>query len=136
MKTQTKIKWQAFGILACVFGLGAITGAVVSNRYAIQAQPGPISVQVTPLRDEQAYFQHLERELRLSPAQTASIRTILNRTGMEYSNVCAEVRPRYDALRNQTRESVRAVLSKEQQHRFDQLVVQENCSSCPINVFH
>jgi hypothetical protein len=44
--------------------------------------------------------------------------------------VCADVRPRYDTLRERTRGQMRALLTADQQPRFDSIITQEDCR-CP-----
>jgi hypothetical protein len=44
--------------------------------------------------------------------------------------VCADVRPRYDELRERARGEMRALLSADQQQRFDMIITQEDCR-CP-----
>jgi hypothetical protein len=82
------------------------------------------------IRETDAYFDTLKRELSLSPDQENSMRTILDRTREDYKSVCADVRPRYDAVRVRAREQMRALLTGDQQERFDLIVTQEDCR-CP-----
>ena len=72
----------------------------------------------------------LTRELTLNAEQSASMRAILDRTRDDYKAVCADVRPRYDVVRERAREQMRALLTAGQQTRFDSIVTAEDCR-CP-----
>jgi hypothetical protein len=82
------------------------------------------------MRDTDAYFDTLKRELTLSDEQASSMRAILDRTREDYKAVCADVRPRYDVVRERARGQMRALLNAEQQPRFDAIITQEDCR-CP-----
>ena len=55
---------------------------------------------------------------------------ILDSAREEYKAVCADVRPRYDVVREGARTRMRALLSADQQPRFDEIVTAEDCR-CP-----
>jgi hypothetical protein len=82
------------------------------------------------MRDTDAYFETLKRELTLNDEQASSMRGILERTRDDYKAVCADVRPRYDVVRERARSQMRAVLAADQQPKFDTIVTQEDCR-CP-----
>ena len=126
-KAQVKI-WAAFLI---VFALGGVTGASLDGIYRSRSNSTPSS-QAAPvsMRDTDAYFETLKRELKLNDEQASSMRAILDRTRDDYKAVCADVRPRYDVVRERARSQMRAVLAAEQQQKFDTIVTQEDCR-CP-----
>ncbi|HMG35161.1 MAG TPA: hypothetical protein VKM94_14575 [Blastocatellia bacterium] len=127
MKSQNRMLLKAWGALAIVFALGCVSGfalsGVLSSRAAVK--------QATSLRDPDAYFEALRSELILSPEQSSRVRSILEETRAEYRNICAETRPRYDMLRQQARSRMRDLLNEGQQQKFDSIVLQEDCSTCP-----
>ena len=82
------------------------------------------------IRDTDAYFETLRRELTLSEDQSAAMRAVLDRTRDDYKAVCADVRPRYDVVRERARGQMRALLTADQQPRFDSIVTAEDCR-CP-----
>ena len=130
MNSQVKT-WIAFLI---VFGLGGVTGASLDGIYRLRsapATPGSAnSVPMVSMRDTDAYFETLKRELTLSEEQAQAMGVVLNRTRDDYKAVCADVRPRYDVVRQRAREQLRALLTTEQQPRFDSIVTAEDCQ-CP-----
>jgi hypothetical protein len=125
MNRQNAIWLKVSGVLLVAFLLGGITGLSLGGLIA---RPTPAS---TPFRDPEAYYHSLQRELDLTTAQSAEIKSILDDTRIEYRKVCSEVRPRYDTLRDNARNRMRALLSPSQQQKFESIVLQEDCSSCP-----
>ena len=127
MNSNGRMWIKVWGLLAAVFLLGSLTGAAINGIYK---SPARADGRVPSIRDGEAYLQLLDRELQLDNQQASSIKNILDQTRNEYRGICAEVRPRYDQLRDKARLRMRALLSTEQQQRFDTIVTQENCN-CP-----
>ena len=71
------------------------------------------------MRDTEAYFATLQRELSLDESQATAMHAILDKAREDYKAVCADVRPRYDVVREGARTRMRALLSADQQPRFD-----------------
>jgi len=118
--------WAAFLI---VFALGGVTGAAVDAIYRLRAGTVAPAAPVS-IRDTDAYFETLKRELTLSDEQSSAMRVVLDRTRDDYKAVCADVRPRYDTVRERARDQMRALLTADQQPRFDSIVTAEDCR-CP-----
>ena len=125
MNSQRKA-WVAFLI---VFALGGVTGASLDGIYRLRAAASNPAVTVS-IRDTDAYFETLKRELTLSEDQASAMRVVLDRTRDDYKAVCADVRPRYDVVRERARGQMRALLTADQQPRFDSIVTAEDCR-CP-----
>jgi len=66
----------------------------------------------------------------LTDNQSSAMRAILDQTRDDYKAVCADVRPRYDVVRERARTEMRALLTADQQPRFDSIVTAEDCR-CP-----
>lgn len=130
MNSQGKT-WIAFLI---VFGLGGVTGASLDGIYRLRSAPAPSGAAgpapMVSMRDTDAYFETLKKELTLSEEQSQAMRGVLDRTRDDYKAVCADVRPRYDVVRQRAREQLRALLTPDQQPRFDSIVTAEDCQ-CP-----
>jgi hypothetical protein len=124
MNSQRK-SWIAFLI---VFALGGVTGASLDGIYRLRASG--ISLAAVSIRDTDAYFETLKRELTLTDDQSSAMRAILDQTRDHYKAVCADVRPRYDVVRERARTQMRALLTADQQPRFDSIVTAEDCR-CP-----
>ena len=125
MNSQRKV-WLAFLI---VFALGGVTGAALDGVYRLRASSSE-QMPVMSIRDTDAYFDTLQRELALSEDQSSAMRVILDRTRDDYKAVCSDVRPRYDSVRERARGQMRALLTADQQPRFDAIVTAEDCR-CP-----
>ena len=95
MNSKSKMWLKIWSIVLGVFLLGCVTGAGLNGIYMSRA-----SVDSAPpsIRDGEAYFRVLKRELSLSREQESAISQILNDTRDEYKTVCSEVRPRYNVL--------------------------------------
>jgi hypothetical protein len=128
MNERNKMWLKVSALLLAVFVLGSLTGAAVDGIY--RARAAGMESRSMSMRDGEAYFGTLQRELKLNADQASGIRLILDQTRIEYKEICAETRPRYDALRGQARIQMRALLLPAQQQRFDEIVTQENCN-CP-----
>lgn len=131
MNSQRKSWIKVWGAFLVVFALGGVTGASLDAMYRLRT--GTSGTNLTPavsIRDTEAYFETLKRELSLSEEQAAQMRAVLDRTRDDYRAVCADVRPRYDVLRERARSQMRVLLSPEQQPRFDSVITSEDCK-CP-----
>ena len=105
MNSQKKT-WIAFLI---VFGLGGVTGASLDGIYRLRSTvPASTSPVTISMRNTEAYFETLKRELTLSEEQSQAMQAVLSRTRDDYKAVCADVRPRYDVVRARAREQLRA----------------------------
>lgn len=112
LRGNTRLKiWLA---ILGVFLLGCVTGASLDSAYRLRA-----SGEVRDKRNPEEMFENMRRELDLNERQAAEIRQILDQTRNEYRALRTEVRPRYDALRQNSRTRIRALLTPEQQQRFD-----------------
>lgn len=131
MNSQNNAGLKVWGAFLVVFALGGVTGALLDGVYRLRAGSGAGNPIVAPsMRDPDAYFETLKRELTFSGDQSSAVRAILDRTRDDYRAVCADVRPRYDSVRERTRGQMRALLTPEQQQRFDTIITQEDCK-CP-----
>jgi len=127
MNSQKKA-WAAFLL---VFALGGVTGASVVGIYRLRTEQQPTQAAApVSIRDTDTYFETLKRELTLSDEQASAMRVVLDRTRDDYKAVCADVRPRYDVVRERARNQLRTLLTPEQQPRFDSIVTAEDCR-CP-----
>lgn len=127
---QTNAQLKAWGAFLLVFALGGVTGASLDGMYRLRASNATPTAPVVSLRDTDTYFETLKRELTLSADQETAIRSVLDRTRDDYKAVCADVRPRYDTVREKARSEMRVLLTADQQPRFDSIITAENCQ-CP-----
>jgi Spy/CpxP family protein refolding chaperone len=62
------------------------------------------------------------RELGLSAEQRQQVETILDEMGSAYREIRQRTRPEYEAVRQQGRDRIRAVLTEQQRARFEEWV--------------
>lgn len=121
MKDITRLKlWLA---VAAVFALGCATGALLDSAYRLRAAAGRNEARGGKRNPEQM-FEKMRRELELDERQSAEVRRILDETRNEYRALRSEARPRFDTIRQSARTRIRALLTPEQQQRFDARVVE------------
>ena len=127
---QINAQLKAWGAFLLVFALGGVTGASLDGMYRLRATNAPPTAPVVSLRDTDTYFETLKRELTLSADQETAIRSVLDHTRDDYKAVCADVRPRYDTVRERARTQMRELLTTDQQPKFDSIITAEDCH-CP-----
>ncbi|MBD0371373.1 MAG: hypothetical protein ICV60_11095 [Pyrinomonadaceae bacterium] len=118
-KTLVKI-WLA---VVGVFILGCITGVSLDSVYRLRA--GNERAERRKNGTEEV-FERMKRDLNLNEQQATQIRAILEQTRDEYRQLRAEVRPRYDTVRQNARTKIRALLTPEQQQKFDARVAERD----------
>jgi Spy/CpxP family protein refolding chaperone len=125
-KTLLKVWLMVLG----VFALGCLTGASLDSVYRIRARNNERQERRGG-RDKQDVFEHMKRDLNLNEQQSTEIRAILDQTRNDYRALRAEVRPRYDQVRQNARTRIRALLTPEQQQRFDLKVAERDAKRGP-----
>ncbi len=128
MNEQMRASMKIWSAIFLVFVLGCITGGAISGLYLARSSDNnqrPVS-----MRDTNEYFETLKREVDLTPEQETKMSAVLDEMRNKYKSVCADVRPRYFALREDARLRMREMLSPEQQKKFDTIVTQDDCK-CP-----
>jgi len=105
-------------VLVVVFVLGSVTGGAVTGFYHAMARGDRPTA-----RDR---FDKMRRDLNLADDQTKSVSAILDETRNEYKALRAELRPRFEEPRQKARTKIRALLTPEQQQKFDAMVAQQD----------
>lgn len=108
--------------VTAVFVLGCVTGASLDSIYRLRATGQ--GAQGQPAKED--FFEAMRRNLELNNQQATEIRAIVDETRAEYRQLRAEVRPRYDSIRQKARVRIRALLTPEQQQKFDAMVAQRD----------
>ena len=121
MTGRTRLKiWL---VLALVFALGCVTGAALDVLYHARTNARSADAHA---HDRQAHFDAMRRELNLTDEQATAIRAILDETREEYRTLRAELRPRFEEPRMKARARIRALLTPEQQQKFDAMAAQQD----------
>jgi Spy/CpxP family protein refolding chaperone len=109
-------------VLLVVFVLGSVTGAALTGLL-YRSRAGGAEARERAMHER---FEKMRTELSLTDQQTAAVRTILDETRNEYRAVRKELRPRFEEPRLKARARIRALLTPEQQQKFDAMVAQQD----------
>jgi hypothetical protein len=107
-------------VLVVVFVLGAFTGGFIG---------GAIAGYRTASRDRNAprdRTEKMRRDLSLTDEQMKSVSAILDDTKNEYKALRQELKPRFDEPRLKARGKIRALLTPEQQQKFDAMIAEKD----------
>jgi Spy/CpxP family protein refolding chaperone len=120
--------WKVILATMVIFGAGVVTGGLLV-RHAMWARPfraakssqstRPTAISAGSLRIE--FLRRAERELDLTTGQREQIDRILSASQDRTKKIMEPVAPRMRELMQQTKDQVRAVLTPEQQKRFDEM---------------
>jgi Spy/CpxP family protein refolding chaperone len=110
-------------VLLVVFVLGSVTGAALTGLYRSRTGGGGAEAHERAMHER---FEKMRTELSLTDQQTTSVRSILDETRNEYRALRTELRPRFEEPRLKARARIRALLTPEQQQKFDALVAQQD----------
>ena len=108
-------------VLVAVFVLGCITGVGLSGVYRSKANA---SFRDSRSHDRQAMFERIRNDLNLNAEQSEQIQKVLEETTSDFRALRGELRPRYQEMRLKARSRLRAVLTTEQQQKFDSLMAE------------
>ncbi|MBZ5566056.1 MAG: hypothetical protein LAP13_27015 [Acidobacteriia bacterium] len=67
-------------------------------------------------------IQHLREELELSPPQVQQVTQIIDDEGKKYSDLQKQVEPQFMAVREDTRNRIRQLLTPQQLSKFNEMV--------------
>jgi Spy/CpxP family protein refolding chaperone len=123
MNPQGRTTLKVWLVLVIVFLLGAVTGgafiggAITGFNRAL-SRPD----RNTP-RDR---TEKMRRDLSLTDEQMKSVSAILDDTKNEYKALRQELKPRFDEPRQKARNKIRALLTPEQQQKFDAMIAEKD----------
>jgi len=109
-------------VLVAVFLLGSVSGAALTGLIRSRAS-GERPDHERAMKER---FDKMRSELNLSDQQTTAVRAILEETRNEYRALKTELRPRFEEPRQKARTRIRALLTPEQQQKFDAMVAQHD----------
>ena len=121
MNENSKGRLKTWLVLVAVFVLGAVTGVGLSGVYRSKANA---SFREGRARDHQAMFEKIRNDLDLNAEQAKEMQKVLDQTAGEFRNLRGELRPRYEELRLRARGRMRAILTTDQQQKFDTLMAE------------
>lgn len=122
MESRPMSRSKARLIVLAVFLLGAVAGGLSMNLYTrvtrTPAGPGPFG--------KEGLLRKLNDRLHLTPEQLDQVSTVVNETDEQYAEIRRDVNPRFNAVRQKSRDRIRALLSKEQLEEFEKMVVESD----------
>ncbi len=117
---SSRSKASVFLIVA--FLLGVVVGGLGFGVYVAQA--GGWLPFHRPQNFEAHVLRRLSRDLDLRTDQRERVDAILHETGQEFAQLRDEMRPRFQQIRERSRDRIRGVLDQQQQAKFDQLTAE------------
>ena len=122
MKFRGNTRLKVVAAVLSIFVLGCVTGAALASAYRLRAvgqgRPCPPA--------HQDFFESLQRNLNLNDQQATQIRAIIEETRDNYRQLRTEVNPKYDAIRQHARTRIRALLTSDQQQKFDTMIAERD----------
>lgn len=113
-------------IVSAVFVIGFAAGALSLNLYQHLTSS---KKQDSPRGRTDYFLGKMKEEVGLSSDQQDNIRKVLDETGVKYSEIRKDLEPimkpfepRFDAVRQESRNRIRALLSEEQLPKFEEMV--------------
>ena len=122
MTSQARTKLMMWLVLVAVFLLGSVSGAALTGLIRSRAS-GERPDHERAMKER---FDKMRSELNLTDQQTTAVRAILEETRNEYRALKTELRPRFEEPRQKARTRIRALLTPEQQQKFDAMVAQHD----------
>ena len=113
-------------VVVGVFVLGCVTGASLDSLYRMKAGNNERQERGGGRRHKENIFEDMKRDLNLTDQQATEVRAIIEQSREEYRALRNEQRPRHDAVRSAARARIRALLTPEQQQRFDAKIAERD----------
>ena len=123
MTVQGRTRLKMWLVLVVVFVLGSVTGAALTGLYRSRASNDRSESRERAMNER---FENMRRELSLTDQQTTAVRAILDETRNEYHTLRTELRPRFEEPRQKARTKIRALLTPDQQKKFDAMIAQHD----------
>jgi Spy/CpxP family protein refolding chaperone len=121
--------WKVILATMVIFGAGVVTGGLLVRHTAPPPHsPRPASPKAGPVSPSglrMEVLRRVERELDLTPPQRAEVDRIISASQERTKKLMEPITPQLHAELQQTKDAVRAVLTPEQQPRFDELLKQQ-----------
>lgn len=130
MESKATSQNKARLIVLVVFVIGFTAGALSLNLYQRMNGPAP---EAENQRPQDHIIKKMRQTLDLTGQQESQIKAILDETFENYGNIRQEMepqikefKPRFDAVRQQSRDRIRALLTAEQLPKFEEMVQKQD----------
>jgi hypothetical protein len=130
MESSGNSRSKARVIVVSVFVIGFAAGALSLNLYQ---RLNPSSNEKGPRGGPGVLLKRMNEEVGLEPDQQEQIRKILDETREKYGEIRKEMdpaiknfEPRFNAVREESRNRIRALLSPEQLPKYEEMVTKHD----------
>ena len=113
-----KARLEAAALFLVVFVLGATFGVLGAHMWAQRVSGEAAPINTKPTRDQ--IMQDLTQRLQLTPDQQKSIAAAIDETRARWQALYAPLDAPREQIRQEGRAKVRAVLTSQQQVKFDE----------------
>jgi len=110
------MKRRAYLYFLSTFLLGVALGAVGLFLYAWYGGHWRRPME------QRDFVKYLSQELKLDNQQTSQLTQILNESRKKYDALHSQVRPQFEALRQDTDNQIRQILNPDQAREFDEVI--------------
>jgi hypothetical protein len=131
MESRTSSQAKARMLIVAVFVIGFAAGALSLNLY--QRFTSSRSPNLDPRDRAGLIIQRMDEKMSLSKPQKDQVRQILDNTGEKYGEIrkrmepfMKDFEPQFDAVRQQSRNEIRAVLTDKQLPEFEKMVEEQD----------
>ena len=131
MQSKNSSQQKARLIVVSVFVIGFAAGALSLNLYQRLTSSG--SEKVDPRDRTGVFIKKMNDKMKLTADQETRIREILDNTGHKFFEIrkkmepcMKDFEPQFDAVRQQGREEIRAVLTEKQLPAFQEMVDEQD----------
>ncbi|MFL6273753.1 MAG: hypothetical protein ACJ74G_00975 [Blastocatellia bacterium] len=131
MESKTSSQAKARLVIAAVFVIGFAAGALSLNLYQRFTSNAPDKGESHDRAG--VIIQRIDEKVSLSDAQKAQIRQILDNSREKYAEIRKETdplmkpfEPKFDAVRQQTRNEIRAVLTDRQLPKVEEMFKEQD----------
>jgi hypothetical protein len=119
---KTKARREAALLVIVVFVLGVVFGTVGSHLWGEHVSGQPNTLNTHPTRDQRV--NDLTLRLELTPDQQKQVAATIDETLSKWTALYAPLDAPKEEIRQQGRAKIRAVLTPEQQIKFDDFLKQ------------
>jgi Spy/CpxP family protein refolding chaperone len=103
--------------LAVVFVAGGLFGVVAHGLYTQKTARA-----ANPKEFRERYVAKLQKDLSLTPEQVPQVTAILDETSDRFREIREKMSPELDAIRQQQRAQIMALLKPEQQEKYQKIL--------------
>ncbi len=115
-------QWKTIVSVVLVFVLGALSGAVVSQKMYRYKLENIIKDEPRAMRE--LMIQRLNSRLKLDDTQLKQVRAIARETHAEMKAGRKKIRPEIEEVLARSQAKIRAILRPEQQEKYDQIILE------------